>query len=138
MPAEHHKESWEQLEVLLAKADGDRLGAFLGTVPPGETARAVSRLSRENQEQLLTLLSPRQAADLVVELPRAQAAELLGAVPPARAAAVLGCLPSDERADLLGELDTDQSGRSWRSWPPRWQKAPGDSPSTRRRRPAGS
>jgi magnesium transporter len=110
MAAEHHKESWEQLEALLARADGDRLCAFLGTLPPGETARAVSRLSRGNQEQLLTVLSPRQAADLIVELPQAQAAELLGAVPPDRAAAVLGRLPSDERADLLGELDADRSG----------------------------
>ncbi len=109
MAAEHHKESWEQLEALLARADGGRLCAFLGALPPGETARAVSRLSRVGQELLVTLLSPRQAADLIVELPRAQGAELLGAVPPAQAAAVLSCLPSDERADLLGELDTDQS-----------------------------
>ncbi len=109
MTAEHHKEPWEQLEVLLARADGDQLCAFLGTLPPGETARAVSRLSRANQELLLTVLSPRQAAGLIMELPQAQAVELLGAVQPTLAAAVLGCLPSDERADLLGDLDAAQS-----------------------------
>ena len=51
MSAEHYKESWEQMEALLGEADGDRLCAFLGTLPPGETARAVSHLSREAQEQ---------------------------------------------------------------------------------------
>jgi magnesium transporter len=110
MTTEQHQEPWEGLEAVLQAGDPDGLHRYLGTLPPGEPARAISRLGREDQECVLTLLTPRQAADLIVELPQAQAAELLEAVPPDRAAAVLGCLPGDERADLLGELDSDQSG----------------------------
>ncbi|HXG09201.1 MAG TPA: magnesium transporter [Gemmataceae bacterium] len=110
MMTTQHREHWQNLEALLRGADPAGLHRYLGTLPPGETARAIFRLAREDQERLLTVLSPQQAAGLVVELPQAQAAELLGAVPPDRAAAILGCLPSDERADLLGELDTERAG----------------------------
>jgi magnesium transporter len=109
MTAEHQHESWEELEALLARGDGDRLGAYLDALPPGETARALSRLPREDQDRLLSLLPPGQVAELLEEIPEAQAAELLAAVPAERAAAVLGSLPSDERADLLGELEPEQS-----------------------------
>ena len=110
MTTEQHGEPWENLEAILRAADPDGLHRYLGTLPPGETARAISRLAREDQECVLTLLSPRQAADLLMELPQVQAAELLGAMPPDRAAAVLGGLPSDGRADLLGELDAERAG----------------------------
>src|SRR5688500_10320940 len=96
------KETWERLEVLLGEGDGGRLHEYLDGLPPGEPARAVSRLNGEAQDRLLALLTPRRGADLVAELPAAQAAELLGVVSPERAAVVLSHLPSDARADLLG------------------------------------
>ena len=56
-------------EALLRAADPAGLHRYLGSLPPGETAPGVSRLNPEDQAALLVLLSPRQAADLVVELP---------------------------------------------------------------------
>jgi magnesium transporter len=109
MAAEQQKESWEQFEALLAKGDADELRAYLGGLPPGETARALSRLAGESRHRVLAMLSAPQAAELMAELPPAQATELLGALAPERAAAVLGCLPSDERADLLAGLAADQT-----------------------------
>jgi magnesium transporter len=109
MPAETREESWERLEALLAEGGTDGLRAYLGALPPGEVARALSRMAGEDRDRLLALLPPPQAAELLGALPPAQAAELLGAVPPDLAAAVLGCLPSDGRADLLGELDAGRA-----------------------------
>jgi magnesium transporter len=109
MPAERRKESWEQLEALLAEGDVDGLLAYLGALPPGETGRALSRLAGEDRHRLLALLAPPQAAELLDELPPPQAAELLERLPPDRTAAVLGCLPSDEGADVLGEFGGERA-----------------------------
>jgi magnesium transporter len=109
MSAGTHKESWEQLEALLADGGTDGLRTYLGTLPPGEAARALSRLARDDRGRILTLVPPAQVAELLEGLPPAQAAELLGAVPPELAAAILCCLPSDERADLLGELGAERA-----------------------------
>ena len=57
MPAEKREESWEQIEALLAEGGGGELLAYLGALPPGETARALSRLARENRHRLLALSS---------------------------------------------------------------------------------
>lgn len=118
MTAERHNESWEQLEVLLKEGNGGSLITSLESLLPGESARAVSRLSRENQARLLSLLLPEQAAGLLLELPQVQAADLLSAAQSTHAGAILACLPSDERADLLGELDTEQAAAILANLPP--------------------
>jgi magnesium transporter len=109
VPTENHKESWEQLEALLRAGGGGGVREYLDALAPGETARVLSRLSREARFRLLTLLTPQATAGLLAELPDAQAADLLGAVPPERAAGALALVPSDERADLLGRLDPERA-----------------------------
>ncbi|HEY1380497.1 MAG TPA: CBS domain-containing protein [Gemmataceae bacterium] len=93
---------------MIRQSDADRLGAYLDTLPAAEFARAVSRLTDPDRGQLLALLPPRRAADLIEGLPAAQAAALLELLPPERAADILAAVYSDERADVLAELDEDR------------------------------
>lgn len=91
------EEPWEVLENLIQVGDGQRLEAYLNTLTPAETARAISRLNQSDQTRLLTLLTPAEAADLIEDLS------------PEQAAAILDEMPSDQQADLLGELHAEDA-----------------------------
>jgi magnesium transporter len=109
MASQSETNSWDILTELIRAADAKRLEAFLESLSPSETARAVSRLRAEERVQLLHLLSPAEGADLSEELPDAQAVELLGEMVPSEAAAIVEEMPSAERADVLGDLKTSAS-----------------------------
>lgn len=100
---------WEELERIIAAADRTRLEAFLDTTKPAETARAISRLSQEDQTTLLGLLEPGDAADLLEEVTEIQAADLIEDLAPDHAAAILDEMQSDQQADVLAELDEDNA-----------------------------
>jgi magnesium transporter len=102
-------EPWDELSKLLEVGSPTALEQYLEKLPSCDVALAVSRLSSDEQNQLLATLSPGETADLVEQLSSAQAVNLLEQLKPADAAAVLLELPSDERADLLGELAEPQT-----------------------------
>ena len=95
---------WEHLEELVETAGPEQVEAYLESLPAAETARAVTRLSEEDQSQLLSSLQPGEAADVIHKIPGVQAVEMLDELPPATAARIIEELPSDERADILGDL----------------------------------
>lgn len=103
------QEPWERLEEILKVDDPHALRAYLGTLSPGETARALSRLNEEDQTRVLTLLTPEDAADLLEELSETQAVDLIQDLPAEQAAAILNEMPSDEQVDLLSELDAHEA-----------------------------
>lgn len=108
-PIESPEQPWEELEKLVERADGARAQAFLETLDAGEAARALSRLSDEDQTRLLETLDPTAAADLVQDIPDAQAAEIIERLDPETAAAIVQEMPSDELADLIGDLEHDDA-----------------------------
>jgi magnesium transporter len=103
----HSKSSSDTLHDLLSSGDTDGLCALIRELPPGESARLVTRLDRDQQRQLLTLLPAAEAAQVLKELALAQAAQMLPVLSPERAAALVELLPSNEQADLLAELGED-------------------------------
>lgn len=109
MEQHFQQEPWERLEEILSGNDTTELKTYLDGLPPGETARALSRVRTADQVRVLTLLRPEDAAHLLEELVEAQAADLLNELPVHRAAAIVNELPSDEQADLLGDLDDDRA-----------------------------
>ncbi len=96
---------WDGLIELLPTRDADRLQQYFDALPPGDIPLAVSRLSNEQQTELLTILSAEQAAALIQQLVYVQAVNAIEQLEPEAAAAILDELPSDEQADLIGELD---------------------------------
>ena len=48
---------WETLSQLIAAKNSVELAAFIDTLSPQETARAISRLAEEEQRLLFSLLS---------------------------------------------------------------------------------
>ncbi len=96
---------WNDLELLVEKRDESEVLAYLSALPPADVARAISRLSEASRGQLLMLIEPREAADLIEELPESQGAEIIEDLPAEQAAAIVDELESDHRADILSELD---------------------------------
>lgn len=95
---------WEELARLI-EADPDKLPDYLDSLSASDVALSMSRLTEEEQAQLVTGLAPDHAADLVQQLHDVQAVELLESLDPGSAAAILDSMPSDEQADLIGDLD---------------------------------
>lgn len=105
MPENIEERPWEILSEITARADLNELQQFLEEQSPSDIARAISRLGADEQNSLLTLLSPEDAAGIIEEIPSAQAVSLIEQLPADEAATIVKELQSDEQADLLGELD---------------------------------
>lgn len=99
------REPWVLLQELIIEGQSRELDTFLDGLSAMETVYAMSRLSQDDQSQLLTLLKPEAAADLIEEVTDAQAIELIDHLPPEQAAHIVDELPSDQQADILGALD---------------------------------
>ena len=100
---------WERLREILEGADARAIEEYLDGLPWSERARAISRLSPEDQERLLTTLAPQDAADLVENLPEHQAADLIELLSPQEAAPIVEELSSDQQADVLGKMEDTKS-----------------------------
>ena len=105
MEQERIEYPWELLRQLLENADARPIEEFLDGLQWSERARAISRLSSEDQERLLTTLAPRDAADIVENLHEGQAADLIELLSPQEAATIVEELASDQQADLLGQME---------------------------------
>lgn len=97
--------SWEKLSQLIAAQDSQALITFVESLTPSETARVVSRLSEEEQHNLLGMLDPRDAAELIEDIPEIRAAEIIEDMSSEQAAAILEELSSDHLVDVLGEMN---------------------------------
>jgi len=100
---------WEIIRGYIDADDKDALLRFLEELPPGDTARAFSRLGEDDCNRAFRLLGPEDAADVLEELADAQGADILEDLPIHEAASIIEEMESDRRADILGELDEDDA-----------------------------
>lgn len=100
---------WEDLSDVVETAAPDALEEFLGELAPADRTLAVSRLSDEARERLLTLLPPGDAAEIVEGLPDAQVKDALESMPSADAARILEELSSHHAADIVTELEEERA-----------------------------
>jgi magnesium transporter len=112
MEAPDSQRPWEELELLVEESDTEQIESFLDTLLAGETARAVTRLSEDAQDWLLSAISPESAADVVEQIPEVHAVDLIERLEPEAAAAIVHELPSDVQADLLGEMEPERAEAS--------------------------
>lgn len=103
------KEPWEQLQAMIVEGQSQKLDQFLDGLTAAETVYVVSRLSQDEQSQLLILLKPEDAADLIEEVTDVQAIDLIEHLLPEQAAHIVDELPSDQQADILGALDASDA-----------------------------
>lgn len=100
---------WEILSELIENGNKANIVDYFDILGASETARAISRLSEEEQYLLFAKLSPEDAADLIEGIPERQAADIVENMPHEQAASIMGELPSDHIVDVLGKMDGDAS-----------------------------
>ena len=99
------KRPWEKLQDLLETRDSDQIRIYLNSLKSEEIIRSISRINRDEQQLLLTLLSPEDAADVLEDIPEVQAASIIEEMKVKEAAAIINEMESDDQADLLTELN---------------------------------
>lgn len=103
------KRPWERLKDLLENRDSDQIRIYLNSLKSEEIIRSISRINRDEQQLLLTLLSPEDAADVLEDIPEAQAASIIEEMKVKEAAAIIDEMESDDQADLLTELKPENA-----------------------------
>jgi magnesium transporter len=111
-------QSWEMLSALAAAGDASRLEAYVNTIGPSETFRAILRLDAAEREKVLTTLSPVDAAELIEEIPEEHAADLIEQLPAKEAASILSEMDSDDQADVIGDMEADEAEAVLAEMPP--------------------
>jgi len=109
MNYENGPSPWEDLRVHLDGNDKQSAESLLASLPPDQTIRVLFRLTVDDQQRLLALVSPDYAADLLDDIPEAHAADLIENLDAEQAAHIVDELPSDEGADLLGSMAKDDA-----------------------------
>ena len=99
------KHSWEILRDHLKRNDAAALNQYLNALSGEESLRALMRLDAVEQQQMLALVSPESAADVIEFVPDESAADLLGELSPQVAASIISEMSSDDQADVLSEMD---------------------------------
>ena len=97
-------EFWDQLHHLIAAGDIHATRKFLNELESDEILRVFSRLDKDDQQLLLSTLTPVEAAEIILEVPDEQAADLVELLPTKDAASILEEMESHEQADIVGDL----------------------------------
>jgi len=100
---------WEIIREYIEARNAEGLNDYLDNLPPGATARAFSRLDEDERNEVLLLLEPEDAADIIEEMADAQGADIIEDLPVDEAASIIEEMESDRRADILAELDEDDA-----------------------------
>ena len=99
----------EDLKRGIREHDGEELERLIEGSSAGERTHALARLSEDDLGELLVLVEPDVAADVLEALPESQAADALEELEPGAAAEIVHELPSDEQADLLAKVDDPEA-----------------------------
>ena len=107
MEETEHREPWVELETMVRSGDADQLDDYLEQLPPGEPARALSRLDEQRQAEVVGLLPEEDAAALLTELPDPQAAQILEQLAPDQAAAIVNEVVSNQHDEEDAALEAE-------------------------------
>lgn len=99
----------EKVIQLIELNDGKALDQLMVDLPSREIVHLIGHLSRNDQMQLFTLLSPEDAAEVFEDIPDAQAIGIIEDMETEDAAAILNLMESDDQTDLIMELDKEDA-----------------------------
>lgn len=107
-----------KLRSLLERNAQEELALYLDALSAQEVVYAMSHLTRNQQSQLIAMLSPEDAADVFEEIPESQAADLLLDMETEDAAAILQEMESDDQADVMMEIESEDAEEILSMLPP--------------------
>jgi len=99
----------EKLETALESADESRVAQLVENMSSQETLRQMSLLHEDDRDQLLTMLTPEAAAELIEEAPAEMAVAMIEGLDSIVAARIMEELNSDIQADIVQEMEPDSA-----------------------------
>ena len=100
---------WLELSRLIAEQDAEALDSFTDSLSSDEMIHTLFQLTPPEQHQLMALLLPIKAAELIEGLPNSYAADVLENIEPEQAALIIAEMASDERANIVQEIEKDDA-----------------------------
>lgn len=108
-PEEHLNEPWIPLAESIETGNPAAASELLDSLSSADTALTIDRLSSDQQEALMTMVEPEQAADLLEQMSDAQVVDIVDGLEPGKAAEIIRELSSDAQVDLLGDLEPSEA-----------------------------
>ena len=102
---------WESISSMVSAGDKESLELELDLIGAKETFRSLSRLTTDEQQQLITLVDSEIASDLIEDMPDSQAARLIEGMVASDAAPIVSEMESHLAADLLGDIDAAKANK---------------------------
>ncbi len=102
---EHHDR--RTLETFLQAQDILQIDAFFENLSPVETARAISRLDKNDQTRLLELLGPQKSATIISKISDLGSTTIVEKLSATQAAPIVKRMPRDQQAHLLRKISED-------------------------------
>ena len=96
---------WKQLAGWVERSDAPAIEAYLKQLSETDRVHDLGRLTADARSELLGLVHPEYAADLIEEMPKLLAAEAFEDLTPDNAAEILEELASDDQANLLRHIE---------------------------------
>lgn len=103
------KNQWKHISSLLKERKYKALKSYIGSLTSKQITHSVGHLNKQDQEDLLIALPPKEAAEIIEEIPEAQAADIIMRMETQQAASIISKMQSDEKADLLLEFETEEA-----------------------------
>jgi magnesium transporter len=102
-------QSEDALQTALDASDEKQIAEIVDTVSSHEALRQVSLMEASDREDLLTILSPEAAAELIEEAPSELAVTMMEGLNSNVAAKIMEELHSDTQADIVQDLEAKDS-----------------------------
>jgi len=99
------------LGELIKSKDTAQIEALFDTLPPVETARMISSLTRPDQIRLLEMLGPENSAHLISKISGLGEANMVAQLPAEQAAPIVKKLPRQLQVNILRHLKKSKAGR---------------------------
>ena len=94
---------------LLEENNWEELTGLIDSMDSKEIVHLMGHLKRDDQMNLITMLAPENAADVIEEIPEAQAVHIIEDLSEKDAAAILDQMGSNEQTDIIKELEQDDA-----------------------------
>ena len=104
--APHSEESTQQdtLKQAISTSDEQHVAEIVESNTSQEVLRQASQMKADDRDQLISILTPEAAAELIEEAPSGLAASMIESVDSSIAAKIMEELPSDTQADIVNDI----------------------------------
>lgn len=97
------------LQDIIETKDQEKIHDYFSKLSASEIVYELSHIRQESRIELLSMLDPAEAAEIIDDIPYVQAVDILGDMDSGEAAAIIKELDSDDQADILSDVEDEMA-----------------------------